>query len=240
MVGVISFFSRNSCSIIPLTTPPTTGLCVSADTMIIPVPDYSFDVKTLLQSHSVRERKKDPYNPNTGCLPLQIGDYVSKSLSSVTYRPWLASNFSPRQWCNLAEVITEACPAEFMTRFQVESINPPITEAFSLNDIRSLCVSRKGKDGLQTTEFQFILHVSDAVAELDIIVPNDTAEKIMGSSAIDVCARDISDQMKNEISIRLVNLLKDPWNALIHTVDVDGAKFAILEAISKISTTDNL
>ena len=203
--------------------------------MIIPLPEYSFDVKKLLRSHSSRENKDGSYNPNAGCLPLQTSEYITQSLDSVTHHPWLPSISEPnREWCSLAEVITEESPAQFTTRFQVESINPPITQTSGSNCLRDLCILSKDEDGLEKAEFRFVLHVSDAVAELDVIVPDDTAEVIIGSRAKLICAEEVSNQLQNEIYERLDQLFKEPWAGSIDTFRVNGTKIAILEHIFRI------
>jgi len=41
-------------------------------TSIVPIPDQTFEVRSILQTHNARILRKDPHNPSSGILPLSV------------------------------------------------------------------------------------------------------------------------------------------------------------------------
>lgn len=186
-------------------------------TSIIPIPDQTFEIRSLLQAHNARILRKDPPNPSSGILPLSApaaeeaeaagdtgatdaGVPANESTASAAVaepqvpQPSLqATSTSPEELFSLAEVIggpDETEPATFKSRFTVYGTIPEV-DVDSGDGFKDLCVpADPDNETSEELAYEFSLSIRDDSAEINVIVLNDVAETFfMSVTASDVCKK---------------------------------------------------
>ena len=197
--------------------PRIIGLMAHQKTSIIPIPDQTFEIRSLLQAHNARILRKDPPNPSSGILPLSApaaeeaeaagdtgatdaGVPANESTASAAVaepqvpQPSLqATSTSPEELFSLAEVIggpDETEPATFKSRFTVYGTIPEV-DVDSGDGFKDLCVpADPDNETSEELAYEFSLSIRDDSAEINVIVLNDVAETFfMSVTASDVCKK---------------------------------------------------
>jgi len=201
------------------TANPKRCLMVHQKTSIVPIPDQTFEVNSILRAHNARILKKDPPNPSSGILPLTVpedgdpsvdagpaganvpsGESIGQGSSAaavaepqVAEPVFQATSTSLDELFTLAEVIggpDETEPATFKSRFTVYGTIPAV-DLESGDGFKDLCVAVDPDDeASKELAYEFSLSIRDDSAEINVIVLNDVAETFfMSVTASDVCKK---------------------------------------------------
>lgn len=190
------------------------GLMVHQKTSVVPIPDQTFEVNSILRAHNARILRKDPPNPSSGILPLTAAEGGNsggdagpadadvppgETIGQVSEPPPVAESVfqapsaSPDDFFTLAEVIggpDETEPATFKSRFTVYGTIPEV-DMGSGDGFKDLCVPADPDDeASDELAYEFSLSIRDDSAEINVIVLNDVAETFfMSVTASDVCKK---------------------------------------------------
>ena len=179
---------------------------VHQKTSVVPIPDQTFEVNSILRAHNARILRKDPPNPSSGILPLTAAEGGNSggdtgpadadvppseaigrgsSMTVVSEPPPVAESVvqapsaSPDDFFTLAEVIggpDETEPATFKSRFTVYGTIPEV-DMGSGDGFKDLCVPADPDDeASDELAYEFSLSIRDDSAEINVIVLNDVAE----------------------------------------------------------------
>ena len=161
----------------------TLALHVNVNTLVTPIPDSCYEVKSLILSHNQRVQRNHPFNFQSACLPLRN---LSKKVSGPPNDYIHVIREASR---TLLDCFLAPPPQTFkVAGFRIVDMTPRL-EGTSL---REICVSNTN-----FTKFQFSIVVSDPYMDLTLVVPNAVAEKLFGMTAL---------QSKNERDRKNISL----------------------------------
>lgn len=202
------------------------GIMVHNKSSMTPLPDKTFEIRTLLQEHQIRVRQKDPFNRRSGLLPLENG--VQSALGSTEVNgEAISSGISSRlRRHTLAKCISEPAGKIFAVEFHVVKTEPSLSE--SEVGLRSLCVRNENGSSKKSMVFQFVVRIDDRTAQLDVLVADGVAECLLGRTADEACQSTCSGI---EI-LDTVTMQDATWNGTIRSVVSKGFKYFTLESVS--------
>ncbi len=178
------------------------ALHVNVNTLVTPILDSCYEVKSLILSHNQRVQRNHPFNFQSACLPLRN---LSKSISGPP------KDCIPviRDDRTLLDCFLAPPPQTFnVAGFRIVDMTPKL-EGTSL---REICVSNTN-----FTKFQFSIVVSDPYMDLALVVPNAVAEKLFGMTAL----QSKNERDKKNISLEqrsACKLMKQLLNTTKHKV----------------------
>jgi len=162
-------------------------LNIDCNVQLTPLPNYTYEIKSLLTEHNTRVVQNQSFNRNSGCLPLVL----KKDLGRQRRLSWYKKKFpNDETSCTLLQCILGKSPCSFQVRFIIEKVIPSINEEG--DGLRILCVRNNGKSGMgnqYVANFQFALRVRDETIEVDIAVSNSAAEQLLGITTANILAK---------------------------------------------------
>lgn len=185
---------------------------VSDRSAVSPLPNYTYEVKVMLEDHQKRVVRKDPYNPQSGVLPLDEDDAAAAGQDGM--------DVDEPDFVSLARCISEAAPQSFNVKFHITGTIPSVNEA--QQGLGPLCRGEK---------YQFAVNVNDETAAIDALVANEAGEALFQREASEAAALSSSD------TCALVKAVTDEdklWKGTVKSFVLNGSKFFILETISAV------
>mmetsp|Transcript_7447 Transcript_7447/g.17027 ORF Transcript_7447/g.17027 Transcript_7447/m.17027 type:complete len:195 (-) Transcript_7447:1572-2156(-) len=140
----------------------------SSKSWLTPVPDCTYEIKQLLREHSGRIRRKEPYNPQSGVLPL---DYPTFERNNPSNPQTGAADVRAEN--TLSQCIEKPAPSKFSVVFRVLKTVPNVT-----NSLEALC-----KQGSARAKYHFVVRMKDDSGEIDAFVSDSSGAEMMGVSA---------------------------------------------------------
>lgn len=200
---------------------------VGAKSWITPLPDTAYEVGRLLKAHGERIRMKEPYNLQSGVLPLSYerGD-IGPSLSSThrnriedeQHPPQGDSTGGDQQYNTIQECIDNEAPGTFRVYFGIVRTVPDFGE-----DLTLLCKDDKS--------FQFVVRARDSSSnEIDVIVPDAAGESLLGIKATECKGLEAGYARQKRANVVGESLR---WIGSIASVSFKGAKFFVLESVER-------
>jgi len=203
---------------------------------LTPLPDKTFEIRTLLKEHQMRIRQKQPFNRRSGLLPLQSevrpansSKGVNGGITSPVRNPKFntTSHVSRQGNSTLAHCIAESAGQAFSVNFQITKTEPSVTG--SEIGLRGLCAQTNGAGNSAAAEsFLFALHIADDTAKLAVIVDNEIGECLLGMTASEASnSSDLATDMLDVITRRDAS-----WSGTVRSVMFRGFKYFTLESVS--------
>lgn len=221
------------------------------------LPNIAYEVQTLLRDHQGRIARNERCNPNSDVQPLdstQNDDTIHEGSSVFhrirTERLDLGDECDPLDIC-----LGEEEPGLFSAIFKVEKTYPPFSvidvadnEENILNGLKCFCTPamhslnevhpHTSKRQIEKFHFRFCLTIYDDTADIEVIVCDDVAQKLLGVTADDVYfvqgndGHDFQQKMEKRQKCKesLQKLLNGTWQGEIRSRFVDGMKYFELES----------
>jgi len=196
---------------------------VSAKSYLTPLPNDTYEVKELLKNHQTRLLRKDPYNPQSGVLPLE-GEAVAEPESTQgTMDVVDETDVGEEGFASIEHCISEAAPSAFDVKFQITGTIPSAEEG--RQGFRRLCKGNK---------FQFAVSVNDETGSIHALVPSEIGEDLFQIDAEDATEISTSDA---------VAIMKDVtredkfWKGKIRSFEMDGNRFFILDSVAPVQNS---
>ena len=208
---------------------------VSSKSWLTPLPNNTFEIRELLKEHQQRVLRKDPFNPQSGVLPLGEEDapaaamapaqdpmYIEEPSKDVA----LDNSLTADATSSVARCIWEAAPSSFQVRFRIMWTIPSASKR--AQGLRDLCRTGPSENEIQ---YQFAVHISDETGEISAIVPNKIGEVLFHMAASD--AWEIST---TEATTIISDITRDGtwWKGEIRSVELNGCRFFILYSLSTV------
>ena len=219
----------SSMPIALLTLVTLLGLMIQHKSGLTPLPNNTYEIKQLLKDHQQRVLRKDPYNPQSGVLPLD-GEAVSEAGPATVEDAMdvddLPVDTAQDGFAPIARCISEPAPSSFKVKFH-------ITGTISGGDDRSnkmqrLCTARPRGNGVQ---FQFAVSVNDETAAIDALVSNEVGEDLFQLEAADVMEIPASDA---DAIMKEVTSEEKLWKGEIRSIEVNGSRFFLLMSVAPV------
>lgn len=185
---------------------------------LTPLPDMTYEVRILLEQHRERIRRKDPFNVRGGVLPLSQREDVNAEVAEEP-APQANQSVATRR-ATLARCIASPAPSMFDVKVRVRSTIPDV--GAECTNLRNICKEDRSSGGLV---FRFALCLVDNCDKIEAIVSYECAETLFGASADDVWKQ----PSKFSRSLRKLLAGNADVSAIIRSVELDGAKYFILE-----------
>lgn len=193
---------------------------------LTPLPGMTYEVRVLLEQHRERITRNDPFNRQSGVLPLSQGDEQATEGTDKAFVS-AADHAESRHLTvhTLAHCVAAPAPSVFDVEVRVRATIP---------DVGAECVNLRNvcrKDHTSSDHvFRFALRLVDNSREIDAIVSSDVGESLFGASASDVW------RQPHEFAgiLRGILLGNALFMATIRSVEIDGAKYFVLESILNI------
>lgn len=177
-----------------------------------PLPNDSYEIKELLKDHQQRVLRKDPYNPQSGVLPLQGEPEQDVDETSM--------DVEQDGSASIARCISEAAPSSFEVKFHITGTIPSADEGE--HALRCLCNANK---------YQFAVNVNDETAAIDALVPNQVGEALFQLEAVEA-----SDIPSSEAAAIMKDVTSEDklWKGEIRSFELNGAQFFILDSVAAV------
>lgn len=198
---------------------------VHSKSWLSPLPDNTFEIRSLLEQHNKRLKRKE-YNRESGLCPLSLSNDQGAITTSIPLGTGLADY--------LAKSLEPPTPEGRMPRSKkfnkedlfsgiVRLVEPTFPEFEG--DLQVFCYNRNGKN-----VYQCSMTVTDASSvSLEVIVPNHLAERIFGIPATEAV-------QGNQCKENLFDA-DAAWKVSIYGVVKAGQRFFVMTDIS--SMTEN-
>ena len=222
---------RNISLTLSLTTceQNTLALHVHSSTSITPVPGTTFEVKTLVRNHHLRVQRNDPFNNRSALLPLELPNGISGRDYKMT-----SNQIADQQTSSEAEspTLLDCILLPPNLRCKVKFCIVGIRNELEEGSLSQLVIQSKRKEIINFS-YQFYFQVRDDDIDLDLLVPNQVAEKIIGVEASAVVVdgdSTVSSTQQRAGYDRLLGLFKDKGvvEAPIISIELDGRKYFVL------------
>lgn len=220
-------------------------LMVQSKSWLTPVPDKTFEVRQLLREHDERILRGDPFNPQSGVMPLEETDLMQafqgvngmsgNGVTAAPSSPAVVAAIGAGQILHDAEelrpdtikkCISEPSPMILTPSFRITKVAPNTDDKVGLRD---LCVIRN--NGVR--RYQFVIYLEDDTAEIEALGEDLVGLALFGINADAAYSLDPHEASKLVDSIRQPNCL---WSGVIRSVEVNGAKFFVLLSVSKLDS----
>jgi hypothetical protein len=204
------------------------GLMVSSKSWLTPLPNNTFEIRELLKEHQQHVFRKDPFNPQSGVLPLD-GEAAPAAAMVPAQVPMdieepsmdIAQDDRPATVAasSIARCISEAAPSSFQVKFRITGTIP------SAQGLRDLCRTGPSENEIH---YQFAVHISDETGEINAIVPNEIGEVMFHRAASDAC-----EIPTPEATAIISDITRDGtwWKGEIRSVELNGCRFFILYSL---------
>lgn len=146
---------------------------MNVNTSLTPIPDSSYEVKSLITNHHRRVQQDQPYNVRSALLPLILPAIVRGPLIPELFLE-KQPNSSGACTRTLLDILLAPAPASFKVGFRVTDTKPRLRG----QSLEEICLCNR-----KFSKFQFVINVRDPSIDLTVIVPNNVAEKIFGMTA---------------------------------------------------------
>lgn len=183
-------------------------LCLHGKSWLTPLPNETFEVFELLVNHGKRVANRDPFNPNSGVLPLNQGDSAAPS-------PQIADDINGGPVTALGAYLSPLYGGPvFEGTLHVKGTVPSVT---SPADLCRLCASGK---------YRFVLTLCDDMCEVDVLVSNGIGRQFFGmdseqvvggqsGAAWDLLSNCVQHHSPRRVKIRRTYLHNRPFYILL-------------------------
>lgn len=206
-----------------------TGITLSGKSALTPLPNDTFEIKELLEAHQKRVAQKDPYNPQSGVLPLD-GEVVAAAGPEPVQDEEMDVDESAHDdvqdgFDSIARCISDPAPKSFKVKFHITGTIPSGDEGQS--GLAHLCRSNNAV-------YQFAVNVNDETAAIDALVPNEVGEALF---EMDAAAAALIQTSTAAAIMKEITREDKLWEGDIKSFDLNGSKYFILERISAVGDT---
>lgn len=195
---------------------------------ITPLPEYTYEVQSLLKQHDERLKRKEKVNPTSAIL---FDSSRAEAPKRHMNKSWLGTTPAPRKNGDnvhfIHQCIGDNAPSIFNIRAKLSNMMPNINVDVP-DSIQKCCI--KGDEG---TIFQFALQFEDESAKIYVIIPNDIAEnQIMRCTARDLVKSEESN-LRRQCVDRLTKMieLRSFYEARIKSAVIGDEKYFFLDQI---------
>lgn len=206
---------------------------ISTKSALTPLPNDTYEIKKLLENHQQRLARKDPYNPQSGVLPLDGESAAVAGTEPDEGAPMdMDDGDTPMDieqdgFASIALCISEAAPSSFKVKFHITGTVPCAIEGH--HKLRCLCSNRASGSGVV---YQFAVNVNDETAAIDALVSNEVGEDLFqldATAAASVSTSEASAIMKEVTSEDKL------WKGQIKSFELNGSRYFILDSVSAVS-----
>ena len=207
---------------------------LSAKSGLTQLPSNTFEIKELLKEHQQRVLRNDPFNPQSGVLPLDGQTDPVAAAAALAQDPMDIDNppldvmqddtpFADAAF-SIARCISEAAPSSFEVKFRITRTISSESSNELQQGLRHLCTT-----GPSENEFlyQFAVEISDETGEISAVVPNEIGEIMFNMTAS--CAWEIPT---SEAVAIMRDITHAWWKGGIQSVEMDGSRYFILCSLS--------
>jgi len=198
---------------------------VSAKSALTPLPNNTYEIKEMLEAHQQRLAQNNPYNPQSGVLPLDgeitaaggAGQEPAQAAMDVDEPP---VDTAEEAFASIARCISVAAPSSFKVKFHITGTIPNADEA--THGLRRLCRANK---------YQFAVNVNDETAAIDALIPDEVGEALFELEAAAASELSVPDA---------VTLIKDItsedklWKGKIRSFELNGSRYFILNSVEAV------
>ena len=192
---------------------------VSAKSALTPLPNDTYEIKEMLKAHQQRIARNDPFNPQSGVLPLD-GEVITGEAQEPAQVAMEVDDAQQEAFASIAHCISEAAPSSFKVKFHITGTIPS-TEG-GANGLRCLCHANK---------YKFAINVNDETAAIDALVPDEVGEVLFGMNAAAACELSTPDAVT---LIRDVTNENNVWIGEIRTFGLNGSRYFILDSVETV------
>jgi hypothetical protein len=148
-------------------------LAVYAKSGLTPLPQITYEVISILEAHQIRLQRREPLNPQSGVLTLKSArnTYVSTNDFSIV-DPIQMIEFSSQNKPSLESFAALQVPSAFSGLVKIVATIPPIHVL-----LQSPVFLGQGCES--KSMHRFGLRVSDQTREMDVIVPDFVAQRLL-------------------------------------------------------------
>lgn len=193
------------------------GLGISSKSYLTPLPNNTYEVKEVLENHQRRVRSKDPYNPESGVLPLEGEADAAPQEDAMEVDDTAAEEAEESGVASIAKCISEDAPSSFEVKFHITGTIPASQEGS--HPLHCLC---RGE------AYQFALNVNDETAAIDALVPDAVGKDLFQMEATTATAVSTLDALA---AIKDVTRHDKLWKGEIRSFELNGSRFFILDSI---------
>lgn len=177
-------------------------------------------MKELLKDHQRRVFAKDPFNPQSGVLPLEADGAAAVAApapaeDAMDVDETQEDDAQGNETTSLARCISEAAPSSFEVKFHITGTIP----SEGSHPLQCLCNGDK---------YQFALNVNDETAAIDAVVPDKVGRELFRLDAADASALSTSDAVS---AMKCVTRQDKLWKGVIRSFDLNGSRFFIIDSI---------
>jgi len=185
-------------------------------------------VKTLVRNHHVRVQQNDPFNNRSALLPLELPDRIARRRGYKITSNQIADQqtSTEAEAPTLLDCILLPPNLRCKVKFCIIGIRKELKEGF----LSQLVIqSTKGTN----FSYQFYFQVRDDDIDLDLLVPNQVAEKMLGVEASEAAANGesaVSSTQQTAGCDRLSVLVQHEGivEASVISIELDGRKYFVL------------
>lgn len=189
---------------------------VSAKSALTPLPNDTYEIKEMLKAHQQRIARNEPFNPQSGVLPLdeEVTTHGPQEPVQVAME---VDETQEEAFATIARCISEAAPSSFKVKVHITGTIPS-AEA-GTNGLRHLCHANK---------YKFAVNVNDETAAIDALVPDEVGEDLFGLNAAAACELSTSDAAA---LIQDVTSDDNVWIGEVRSFVLNGSRYFILDSV---------
>ena len=179
-------------------------------------------MKELLENHQRRVRAKDPFNPESGVLPLEGEAAAAPQEDEMEVDEVAAEDADAEESgvASIAKCISEAAPSSFEVKFHITGTIP--AAAVGSHPLQCLC---------RGDAYQFAVNVNDETAAIDALVPDAVGKDLFQMEATAATALSTLDAVA---AIKDVTRHDKLWKGEIRSFELNGSRFFILDSIEAV------
>lgn len=200
-----------------------TELKLIAKSWITPLPSSAIEVKQLLQKHDERIKRNDTPNIKSAIYSNDIGRITSPSFAKL--------KIMHTSWHHSLHIFQNSGTNEFVLRGNILGVIPEVDVSDSESLFKCLKNNSAGK-----INFSFALKIRDDCNDIEAIVPNSVAEKILNTNATEASMRDSYEVRKNCMSTfsTLVDQSRN-YEIRLRCWEIRRESFIFLEGIKSVT-----